>query len=159
MSSSISPPSRSCRRCSSSLTKAGDKPDPKLLGQVTAAVKKFGFKDLDEYDQVAISIVAVLDGIDPKTKQYTDPIGAIKKEIAAVQADKTMNPAERKKALESLNAELSEVHAGPASGEYPAGYEIFRSPRLAPRNSAVCRFIAGAAIDGGAGAVLTFPRI
>src|SRR5262245_61697614 len=91
------------------LDASGGKPDAKLLGTVAAAVKKYGFKDLDEYDQVVVSIVAVLDGIDPKTRQYTDPIAAIKKEIAAVQADKTMNPAERKKALESLNAELSEV--------------------------------------------------
>ena len=91
------------------LEKAGDKPDPKLMGQVNGTVRKFGFKDLEEYDNVAVSIVAVLDGIDPKTKQYSDPIALIKKEIAAVQADKKMNPAERKKALESLNAELSEV--------------------------------------------------
>ena len=91
------------------LDQAGGKPDPKLMGQVQAAVKKYGFKDLDDYDQVVVSIVAVLDGVDPKTKQYTDPIVSIKKEIAAVQADKAMNPAERKKALESLNAELSEV--------------------------------------------------
>ena len=91
------------------LDQAGGKPDPKLMAAVTAAVKKYGFKDLDEYDQVVVSIVAVLDGIDPKIRQYTDPIAAIKKEIAAVQADKKMNPAERKKALESLNAELSEV--------------------------------------------------
>ena len=62
------------------------------MAAVNAAVKKYGFKDLDEYDQVVVSIVAVLDGIDPKTKQYTDPIAAIKKEIAAVQADKTMKP-------------------------------------------------------------------
>jgi hypothetical protein len=58
-----------------------------------------------------VSIVAVLDGVDPKTRQYTDPIAMIKKEIAAVQADKTMKPDERKKALESLNAELSEVQS------------------------------------------------
>ena len=91
------------------LDQAGGKPDAKLMGQVQAAVKKYGFKDLDEYDQVVVSIVAVLDGIDPKTRQYSDPIAAIKKEIAAVQADKAMSAAERKKALESLNAELSEV--------------------------------------------------
>ena len=91
------------------LDQAQGKPDPKLMAAVDAAVKKYGFKDLDDYDQVVVSIVAVLDGVDPKTKQYTDPIAAIKKEIAAVQADKTMKPAERKKALESLNAELSEV--------------------------------------------------
>jgi hypothetical protein len=91
------------------LDQAGGKPDPKLMGQVEAAVKKFGFKSLDEYDQVVVSIVAVLDGVDPKTKQYTDPVAAIKKEIAAVQADKAMKPEERKKALEGLQAELSEV--------------------------------------------------
>lgn len=91
------------------LDEAGDKPDPKLLAQVTQVIKKYGFKDEEHHAQVAVSIGAVLDGVDPKTRQYTDPIAAIKKEIAAVQADKTMKPAERKKALESLNAELSEV--------------------------------------------------
>jgi hypothetical protein len=91
------------------LDASGGKPDPKLMAAVNAAVKKYGFKDLEEYDQVVVSIVAVLDGVDPKTKQYADPIEVIKKEIAAVQADKTMKPDERKKALESLNAELGEV--------------------------------------------------
>jgi len=91
------------------LDQAQGKPDDKLMAAVQAMVKKYGFKDLDEYDQVVVSIVAVLDGIDPKTRQYTNPVEAIKKEIAAVQADKAMNPDERKKALESLNAELSEV--------------------------------------------------
>ena len=91
------------------LDQAGGKPDPKLLASVEGAVKKYGFRNLDEYDQVVISIVAVLDGVDPKTRQYTDPISAIKKEIAAVQADKTIKPDERKKMVESLNAELSEV--------------------------------------------------
>jgi hypothetical protein len=91
------------------LEKSGDKPDPKLIAQVNATAKKIGFRDLDEYDQVAMSIVAVLDGVDPKTKQYSDPIAAIKKDIAAVQADKKMNAAERKKMLEALNSELAEV--------------------------------------------------
>jgi|SRR5688572_28637505 hypothetical protein len=91
------------------LDQAQGKPDPKLLDQVQAAVKKYGFSSLDEYDQVVVSIVAVLDGVDPKTRQYTDPIAAIKKDIAGIQADKTMKPADRKKALEALNAELSEV--------------------------------------------------
>jgi hypothetical protein len=102
------------------LDQSGGKPDPKLVGAVNAAVKKYGFRDLDEYDQIVVSIVAVLDGVDPKTKQYTDPIAAIKKEIAAVQADKAMNPAERKKALESLNAELSEVQ----SVQHPANIPL-----------------------------------
>jgi hypothetical protein len=91
------------------LDQAGDKPDPKLLAEVEATVKKHGFKDLDEYDAVANSIVAVLDGIDPKTKQYTDPAVSIKQAIADVQKDKSMKPSDRKKAIEELKAELQEV--------------------------------------------------
>ena len=102
------------------LDKAAGKPDPKLIGAVNAAIKKYGFRDLDDYDQVVVSIVAVLDGVDPKTKQYADPIASIRKEIAAVQADKAMNPAERKKALDSLNAELSEVQ----SVQHPANIPL-----------------------------------
>jgi hemoglobin-like flavoprotein len=102
------------------LDQAQGKPDAKLMAAVNAAVKKYGFKDLDEYDQVVVSIVAVLDGIDPKTRQYSNPIDAIKKEIAAVQADKAMKPDERKKALESLNAELSEVQPV----QHPANIEL-----------------------------------
>jgi hypothetical protein len=107
------------------LDASGGKPDPKLLATVAAAVNKYGFRDLDEYDQVVVSIVAVLDGVDPKTKQYTDPIAAIKKEIAAVQADKTMKPDERKKALESLNAELSEVQPVQYPGNIPLVLKYF----------------------------------
>jgi len=91
------------------LDAAGAKPDPKAMAALTAAIKRYGFRDLDEYDGVAASIVAVLDGVDPKTRQYSDPIAAIKKDIAAVQADKKMSPADRKKALEGLNQELAEV--------------------------------------------------
>lgn len=107
------------------LDAAGGKPDAKLMAMVEAAVKKYGFKDLDEYDQVVVSIVAVLDGVDPKTKQYTDPVALIKKEIAAVEADKTMKPDERKKALEGLNAELSEVQAVQFPSNIPLVIKFF----------------------------------
>jgi hypothetical protein len=88
---------------------SGPNPDPKLIAALAGAVKRYGFRDLDDYDSVAGSIVAVLDGIDPKTRQYSDPVAMIKRDIAAIMADKTMNPAERKKALQGLNAELAEV--------------------------------------------------
>jgi hypothetical protein len=91
------------------LEKAGDKPDPKLITALEEGVKKHGFKDLDEYDTVASSIAAVLDGVDPKTKQYTDPRVSIKQEIAEIQKDKTIKPADRKKQLQELNQALKEV--------------------------------------------------
>jgi hypothetical protein len=88
---------------------AGDKPDPSLIVEVEKTLKKYGFTDLDDFDAVAGSIVVVMDGIDPKTKQYTDPAVSIKQAIADIQKDKSMNAAERKKAIEELNAELKEV--------------------------------------------------
>ncbi len=107
------------------LDATGGKPDAKLMAAVEATVKKYGFKDLDEYDQVVVSIVAVLDGVDPKTRQYTDPVAMIKKEIAAVQADKTMKPDERKKAVEGLNAELSEVQSVQFPSNIPLVIKFF----------------------------------
>jgi hypothetical protein len=91
------------------LDAAGDKPDPKLMQTIEAAVKKHGFRDFDEYETVAVSIVAVLDGTDPQTKQYSDPVASIKQAIAEVQKDKSMSPADRRKAIQELTAELREV--------------------------------------------------
>jgi hypothetical protein len=101
------------------LDAAGDKADPKLEEAVEAVIKKHGFRDIDEYDSVANSIVAVLDGIDPKTKQYTDPVASIKQEIADIQKDKSMSAADRKKAIAELNAELQEVQTVQHKGNIP----------------------------------------
>ena len=46
-----------------------------------AITKKFGFKDFNEYDEVVANITMVMSGIDPKTKAFTEPSVAIKKEI------------------------------------------------------------------------------
>jgi len=91
------------------LDAAGDKPDPKLMETIEEGVKKQGFRDFNEYETVAVSIVAVLDGVDPQTKQYSDPIASIKQAIAEVQKDKAMSPADRRQAIQELNAELQEV--------------------------------------------------
>jgi hypothetical protein len=47
---------------------------------VTVA-KKNGFKDFAEYDEVAANILMVFAGMDPQSKQYTDPQTAIKKRL------------------------------------------------------------------------------
>jgi hypothetical protein len=93
------------------LEAAGEKPDKSLLEALDAAMKKHGFKDLEEYDAVANSIAVVMDGVDPKTKQYVDPVVSIKQSIADIQKDKSMSAAERKKAIAELTAELKEVQA------------------------------------------------
>lgn len=100
-------------------------PDPKLLAQVETLVKKSGFSSLDEYDAVANSINAVLGGVDPKTRQYSDPIAGLKKDLAEVQADKTLKPADRKKAIQEINQALAEVQPVQHPGNIPLVLKYF----------------------------------
>ena len=84
-----------------------DKPDdPKVEAQVEAIAKKNGFASLAEFDDVSVSISAVMSGIDPQTNKFTEPPEQIKKEIAALKADKTIPEAQKKQDLAELEAEL-----------------------------------------------------
>ncbi len=83
-----------------------DKPDPKIVAEIEAAAKKHGFASLDELDNVTTNVSLVFAGIDPKTKAFSQPPEAIKQEIAAINADKSIPANEKKQALEELNAAL-----------------------------------------------------
>jgi hypothetical protein len=99
-----------------------DDPDPKLQAQLEAVAKKHGFKDMAEYDAVAANISMVMAGIDPQTKQFTDPQVAIKKEIADVTADKSMSEQEKKQVLDELNEALKS--AEPI--QFPSNIELVK---------------------------------
>jgi hypothetical protein len=60
--------------------------DPRLQTESDTVANKNGFKDFAEYDEVAANILMVFAGIDPQSKQYTDPQTAIKKQIAQIIA-------------------------------------------------------------------------
>jgi hypothetical protein len=79
-----------------------DKPDPTIQRDLESIAKKFGFKDFNEYDEVAANIALVMAGMDPQTKAFTDPPTAIKREIDEVTADTSMPEKEKKQALEEL---------------------------------------------------------
>jgi hypothetical protein len=83
----------------------GAKPDAQMQSQMEATIKKAGFKDMDEYSAVADNIQLVMAGIDPETKNFSEPKAAIQKEIDEVKNDKSMSAEEKKQAL----AELSEA--------------------------------------------------
>jgi hypothetical protein len=83
-----------------------DKPDPKVEAQAQAVAKKNGFASLDEYDDVSFNISMIMSGIDPQTKKFTEPPEQIKKEIAALKADKSVSEAEKKEDLAQLEAAL-----------------------------------------------------
>jgi len=85
---------------------ADDKPDPKVQAQLEAVTKKHGFASYDEFSDVATNVALVLSGIDPKTKTFSEPPVALKKQIAAVSADKNMPEKDRKAALADMNEAL-----------------------------------------------------
>jgi hypothetical protein len=69
---------------------ANAEPDPKVEAQAEAVAKKNGFANLDEYDDVSLNIEMIVSGIDRQTKKFTEPSEQIKKEIAALRADKSV---------------------------------------------------------------------
>jgi hypothetical protein len=83
-----------------------DKPAPKVEAQAAAVAKKNGFASLDEYDDVSFNISMIMSGIDPQTKKFTELPEQIKKEIAALKADKSVPESEKTEELAELEAVL-----------------------------------------------------
>jgi hypothetical protein len=94
---------------------AENEPKQTINAELETAVTKNGFKDSAEYSEVADNIVLIMSGIDPESKVYTDPVTAIKKEIAEVIADKEFSAKEKKQALKELKKALEMA----ASVRYP----------------------------------------
>ena len=86
-----------------------DNSDPKLEAQAEAIVRKNGFANLAEHDSVLMNIVMIMSGIDPQTKTFTEPLEQIKKEIAALKADKSIPEAQKKEDLAQLEAALKDT--------------------------------------------------
>jgi hypothetical protein len=84
------------------------RPDPKILAQLEAVSKKYGFASYDEYNLVMDNISLVMGGFDPATKKYVGSEAVIKSQIAQVEADKKMSAKEKKEALDELNTALKE---------------------------------------------------
>jgi hypothetical protein len=100
----------------------GRAPDPRVLAQLEAAAKKHGFANFDEYDDVEGNIGLVMSGIDPQTKQFTEPPEAIKAEIARITADRSMPAAQKRQALQELNEELKTA----APVQFPGNVELVK---------------------------------
>jgi len=84
-------------------------PDPKFEAKLEEVAKKHKFANYGEFDAVAGNIALVLEGVDEKTKKYIGSEAALKKQIAALNANKNI-PAEDKKAeIAELNAELKSI--------------------------------------------------
>lgn len=84
-------------------------PDPKFMAKLEALAKKYKFANYDEFDTIAGNIALVLDGVDPKTKKYVGTEAAVKQQIAEIQANKQMAPADKKQQIEDLREELKSI--------------------------------------------------
>jgi hypothetical protein len=74
--------------------------------KLDAIVKRFGFKDHDEYDEVFANVAMVMVGIDPQTREFTDPPTLAKRELDDAMADKSLPEKERKQLVEDLTEQL-----------------------------------------------------
>ncbi|MEH2563747.1 hypothetical protein [Bradyrhizobium sp. AZCC 2289] len=81
-------------------------PDPKVIAQLDAVVKKNGLASYDEYNDVIYNISLVLGGFDPATKKYVGSKAVVKQQIAQVEADKKMSANDKKQALDGLSMAL-----------------------------------------------------
>jgi hypothetical protein len=89
------------------LREGGDKPDPSLAGQLDEIAKKHGFKDFSEFEDVGANVTIVLDGLDPKSGTYSDPVEKMKKERDEISADTSIPEADKKLALDDLDQEIA----------------------------------------------------
>jgi hypothetical protein len=99
-----------------------DQRDLRLETESESMAKKNGFKDFAEYDEVAANILMVFAGIDPQSKQYTDPQTAMKQKIAEITADEAISKREEKELLNEYEKRLNA--AQPI--QYPSNIELVR---------------------------------
>jgi len=83
-----------------------DKPDPKVDAQAEVVAKKNGFASLAEHEVVLMNISMIMSGLDPQTKNFTEPPEQIKQVIAALKVDKAVPEAEKKEYLGQLEVAL-----------------------------------------------------
>jgi hypothetical protein len=99
-----------------------DRSNAEYEAELKAVTKKYGFKNFAEYETVAANIFIVMAAIDPQTKLFLDPQTAIKKEIEAASADKTIANNEKKKLLRELHEALKSAE----SIQFPTNIELVK---------------------------------
>lgn len=109
------------------LQSAGDKPDAKLQAELEEIAKKNGFASFAELDDVAANISIVMAGLDPQSGAFIDPLEALKKELADVQADAAIPDADKKQ----LVSELEEAIKTTPPLEHKENIEVVKKHREA----------------------------
>ncbi len=84
------------------IEKAGDEPDKDLVAGLEAIATKHGFGSYDELDAILSNISFVLSGFDQESGEFAEPVDAMKQEIEALKADKSMPEKERNALIQEL---------------------------------------------------------
>jgi hypothetical protein len=84
------------------LQQAGNDPDAALRAELDGIAKKHGFASFGELDDVAANIAIVMAGLDAQSGNFTDPVDALKKELADVTADASIPEKDKKQLVEEL---------------------------------------------------------
>jgi hypothetical protein len=89
------------------LQEAGDNIAPTLQTELDSIAKKHGFASFSELDDVAANISIVMAGLDAKSGDFTEPVEALKKELADVTADASIPDGDKKELMEELNEAIN----------------------------------------------------
>jgi hypothetical protein len=107
------------------LQEAGDNIDPALQTELDGIAKKHGFTDFSELDDVAANISIVMAGLDSKSGDFTEPVEALKKELADVTADASIPEADKKQLVDELNEAIKTTpHI-----EHPENVDVVKAHR------------------------------
>jgi hypothetical protein len=88
------------------LEKAGSSPSPELEAELEGIAKKHGFSDFAELNAVATTISIVMAGFDNETGEFTEPLEALKRELAEITADSSIPAEDKKELVEELTAAI-----------------------------------------------------
>ena len=107
------------------LQEAGDNIDPALQSELDTIAKKHGFANFSELDDVAANISIVMAGLDSKSGDFTEPVEALKKELADVTADASIPEDDKKQLVEELNEAIKTT----PKIEHPENVEVVKAHR------------------------------
>lgn len=107
------------------LQEAGDNIDSALQTELDGIAKKHGFANFAELDDVAANISIVMAGLDSKSGDFTEPVEALKKELADVTADASIPADDKKQLVEELNEAIKTT----PKIEHPENVDVVKSHR------------------------------
>ncbi len=77
--------------------------------ELDAIATNHGFKNFADLDDVSATVQLVLDGLDPETGEYVDPVVSLKEELEEVKADSSMDAEEKKELIGELEEALTAI--------------------------------------------------